>query len=417
MKAYSSKTNPLKIAVYEYISGGGYAGQPIPQSILVEGFGMLRCLVADLKAAGHEITVLIDKRLSKLNPPLDADCTIPIFYPEEPRRFLESILQVNDATYIIAPETGQTLQTLVSAIKKAEKFSLNCKAAAINLVANKASLYRHLKERGFPTPKTVILDKDYNLNEIQDAINRDFRYPVICKPTDGAGCSGLSIIKNENQLGHAFEKIKNFSPNDRIIIQEYVKGSSASVSLLSNGKKALGISLNEQNVSFCEACGESNYFGGCIPLKHPLKQYALVLAEKVVESFSGLQGYVGVDLILSENQVSIVDINARLTTSYVGVRSVVGFNVAGAMVNAMINGELPNKGEISHAVCFKKIETPKPTTSTFSQACKLGTVISPPFPLDNNSRSYALICGEGSDAPIARLNLEDSEKRLLRILC
>jgi tyramine---L-glutamate ligase len=416
MKQYSSKTNPLKIAVYEYISGGGYAGQPIPQSALVEGFGMLRCLVADLKAAGHEMTVLIDKRLSKLNPPLAADCTIPIFYPEEPRRFLESVLQVNDATYIIAPETGQILQTLVSAIKKEEKFSLNCKAAAINLVANKASLYKHLKERGFPTPKTVILDKDYNLNEIQDAINRDFRYPVICKPTDGAGCFGLSVIKNENQLGQAFGKIKNSSPNNRIMIQEYVKGSSASVSLLSNGKKAFGISLNEQNVS-CEAEGESNYFGGCIPLKHPLKQYALVLAEKVVESFSGLQGYIGVDLILSENQVSIVDINARLTTSYVGVRAVAGFNVAGAMVNAMINGELPNKGVNSHAVCFKKIETPKPTISTFSQVCKLSTVISPPFPLDNNSKSCALICGEGSDARIARLSLVDAEKRLLRILC
>ncbi len=76
----------MKILVYEHVSGGGYAGQDISPSVLSEGFGMLRCLVEDFKAAGHEVTVLIDSRLSKLNPPIDADCIVPIFYPNEPEK-------------------------------------------------------------------------------------------------------------------------------------------------------------------------------------------------------------------------------------------------------------------------------------------------------------------------------------------
>ena len=73
---------------------------------------MLRCVVADFKAAGHEVTVLMDARISKLNPPIEADCIVPIFYPQEPEKFINNIAKINDAIYVIAPETGQTLQSL-----------------------------------------------------------------------------------------------------------------------------------------------------------------------------------------------------------------------------------------------------------------------------------------------------------------
>ena len=103
----------MKIIVYEHVSGGGYAKQPIPTSVLAEGFGMLREIVADFAAAGHEVTVLLDARIAKLHPPLEVFCILPIYLSKESERFLKNIAPINDATYIIAPETGQTLQSLV----------------------------------------------------------------------------------------------------------------------------------------------------------------------------------------------------------------------------------------------------------------------------------------------------------------
>ena len=102
----------MKIIVYEHVSGGGYAGKQISPSILSEGFGMLRKVVSDFKDAGHEVTVLLDNRLSNLNPPLNADCKVPVFYFEEPKEILTSLAKINDAIYVIAPETGKTLQSL-----------------------------------------------------------------------------------------------------------------------------------------------------------------------------------------------------------------------------------------------------------------------------------------------------------------
>ena len=87
----------------------------------------------------------------------------------------------------------------------------------------------------------------------------------------------------------------------------------------------------------------SSYEGGVVPFDHPLKQEAFAVAEKVVESISGLRGYVGVDLVLTQDKPFVVDVNPRLTTSYVGLRKVAGFNVAEALVNAVLNGKLPDK--------------------------------------------------------------------------
>ena len=84
----------MKIILYEYASGGGYAGQQLPIGILAEGFGMLRSVVTDCKANGHEVTILLDARLSNLNPPIDADYTFPVMHPEEPEKLLTGLAKI-----------------------------------------------------------------------------------------------------------------------------------------------------------------------------------------------------------------------------------------------------------------------------------------------------------------------------------
>lgn len=406
----------MKVIVYEHVSGGGYAGQPVPPGVLAEGFGMLRSLIADFKASGHEVTVLLDARISKLNPPINADCTVPILYPKEPEKFLTSIAKINDAIYIIAPESGQTLQSLMELVEKTGKPSLNCKSAAIAKVADKAVLYQNLRKNGFPTPKTLLLNITDSLAQIEQAIKRELNYLVIFKPVDGVGCSGLSIVKDEAQNQKALAKIKAESKDTRFIAQEFINGESASVSVLSTGKKALAISLNKQNVTLAGPDAVSSYNGGCVPFGHPLKQEAFALAEKVVESFPGLWGYIGVDLILTQDKPYVVDVNPRLTTSYVGLRKVASFNVAEAIVNAVLKSKLPTEHENCNRACFSKIETSKPTIHAFQKATKLGTIVSPPFPLKDNVKSCALVIGEGDSLDDAGMNLEEAKKHLLNII-
>jgi tyramine---L-glutamate ligase len=405
----------LKVLVYEHVSGGGYAGQDISPSVLSEGFSMLRCLVEDFKTAGHEVTVLIDSRLSKLNPPINADCIVPIFYPNEPEKFLGSISKINDAIYVIAPETGQTLQSFVELAEQTGKRSLNCESHAIEKAADKTVLYELLKKLGV-LPKTVILGLDDGLVKIIETIKKNLGYPLIVKPADGVGCSGLSVVKDEIQFAEAIKKINTVSTSKRFIAQEFIRGEAASVSLLSTGKKAIALSLNKQNVNLDIPEATSNYEGGDVPFEHWLKQEAFKIAEKIIEAFSNLKGYVGVDFVFTEHKPFVVDVNPRLTTSYIGLRKVARFNIAEALVNAVLKDTLPTKIENKGFASFSKVEISKPTITKFQKSAQMTAVVSPPFPINENEKSIALIIGEGATLNDAKMHLEETKKSLHNII-
>jgi predicted ATP-grasp superfamily ATP-dependent carboligase len=66
--------------------------------------------------------------------------------------------------------------------------------------------------------------------------------------------------------------------------------------------------------------GRFHYRGGRVPLTEPLASRALSLARKAVDCVPGLFGYVGVDLVLGDAGDWVIEINPRLTTSYLGLR-------------------------------------------------------------------------------------------------
>ena len=398
----------MKVIVYEHVSGGGYCGQLIPPGFLAEGFAMLRSIVADFKAAGHTVTVMLDDRLAKLNPPIEADFVVPVSYSYEPQRFLTNIAKINDATYVIAPESGKALQTFVELMEKTEKITLNCESETIGKVGDKAVLYEKLEDTSFLVPKTLVLEYDNAMEQVLHKLS----YPLILKPVDGVGASGLSIVNEFGQVGKALLKIGKESTSKRFIVQEFIEGEQVSVSLLSTGKKAVAASLNKQNMVIAGPDGLSSYEGGIVPFEHPRKHDAYAVAEKVVELFPGLRGYVGVDLILTENAVFIVDFNPRLTTSFVGLHKVANFNVAEALINSVLFGKLPLKPEIHGVACFSKQEISLLTNEGYRRALNVAGMVSPPFPLQENIKSCALIMGYGKNCKSACLLLEEAKKQL-----
>ncbi len=324
---------------------------------------MLRCVVADFRAAEHQVTVLLDSRLYRLSPPLEANYTSQVLYADEPKELLLNLAKNNDAIYVIAPETGHTLQSYVELAEQTKKTSLNSPSDAIAKVADKAAFYLNLQKNGYPTPKTLLLNVADSPQQVEQAIASQLAYPIIFKPMDGAGCSGISLIDCAQDIAVALVKIRVETKNPQFIVQERAAGESVSVSLLSNGTKAVAITLNRQQITLA-AEAESSYVGGCVPFEHPKKAEAMALAERVVESF-GLRGYVGVDLVLGQEKIFVLDVNARLTSSYVGLRQVVSFNVAHALIEAVTMGKLPDKLRTLGVACFSKTQIPQPNSAVY----------------------------------------------------
>jgi len=417
MDKQSSKSfSKLEILIYEHVSGGGYSDQPLPPSVLAEGYAMLRSLIADFKAAGHETTVLLDERISRLDAPLDADIVIPVCHSEEPEKIITSISKINDASYIIAPETSRILEEKVKLVEQNGKMSLNCKSNAISQVADKASFYETLQAMGFPIPKSLILNSDGATADVLQTIKKALKFPLIFKPIDGTSCSGISVVNEDDQIEQAISKIRQVTSSKSFIVQEFIDGASASVSLISNGKKAIPLSLNSQSLILSPPYAESRYEGGCVPFSHSLEQEAFVLAQKVVEAFPGLRGYIGVDVVLTEFQVFVIEVNPRLTTSYVGLRQLGVFNIAQLLVGAVVEGKLPKKIKTCGAACFSKVELPTPKLELFKHVAQSDNIVSPPFPLDSYAKVCALVIGQGSDLTEAKNRLEEAKKNLQNII-
>jgi predicted ATP-grasp superfamily ATP-dependent carboligase len=397
----------MRTLIYEYASGGGL--KPVPSSVLCEGFGMLRTLVSDLTSAGHQVTVLLNEDISKLNPPINADFVVPLYSPEEPNKFLAALAAINNSVYIVAPETKQTLYSLVKTIEETGKTSFNNTSKSIGQASNKVALNDFLKTRGFPALQTLILKTTDRLEENTKAISK-LNFPVILKPIDDVSCGGICLIKNRSQIETAIKK----THADVFLAQEYIKGIDASVSLICTGKDALPISLNQQDVLLATPEADSKYDGGLVPFDHPQKEAAFRIAREIAVFF-GFCGYVGVDFVLTDDEVFAVDVNPRLTTSYVGLSEVANFNVAQAIVDAVLTGKLPSELSFNGYCCFSKIETTNPTVEALKEIFKMPTVLSPPFP-DASGKTHALLFSKASSVEKAKLGVQEAKKELLRII-
>src|SRR5205814_3910149 len=97
------------------------------------------------------------------------------------------------------------------------------------------------------------------------------------------------------------------------------------------------------------------YFGGRLPLEENLDARARRLALAAAAALPNPGGYIGVDLVLGDaadgSGDRVIEINPRLTTSYVGLRALSRTNLAAAML-AVASGQSPNLGFDSESVEF-----------------------------------------------------------------
>ncbi|TRO52259.1 ATP-grasp domain-containing protein [Candidatus Bathyarchaeota archaeon] len=401
----------LKLLVYEHISGGGHADKALPASVLSEGFSMLRTLTADFKAAGHNVTTILDTHIARFSPPIFANCIIPVISCREAQEKISKLSKQADATYIIAPETDGVLQSFVDTLEQTGVVSLNCGTSAINKVSDKAGFYLHMKKLGLSVPNTLTFIVSDDSKEIAKSVRDCLGFPAVFKPSNGVSCSGISVVRNEEQVAGAVAKIKADSREKRFLVQELVKGIAASVTVFSVGSRVVPVSLNRQDVVIETHEAFSNYNGGLVPLYHPKQAEAFEVAKKLVKSVRGLNGYVGVDFVLTEKEAVVEEVNPRLTTSYVGLRQVVNFNPAQAIINAVVKRELPTQVERCGFAYFSKVETPAPTVATLQKIYGIDEVVSPPFPISDVAS--ALVASYGSTLQKATARFREAKKRLL----
>ncbi len=332
----------MNILIFEFATATGVQDP----SITAEGRAMLEGLLLDLQDMG--VDYLVSEDVSGIN---GGSCR-PITIGKDLGHWLDGEIQNYDACLPIAPEEDYMLYHLTRKIEDKGVKVIGSNSNAVMTCSNKFKTYKHFKNNSniIKTEKVVFnhLEEYKNLKGYKKIFHEHSK--MVVKPADGVSCSGVQVIKSFEELLEAVVTIKRLTNLPYFLLQDFVEGTPASVSLLSNGKTALPLSLNSQKVGLNN--GKLAYNGGTVPLEHKLSEKAKDIAKRAVESVEGLRGYMGVDMILGEDAY-IVEINSRLTTPYTALRKILNFNLGKAIINS-VNGKLPPKVVLDGTLTLKK---------------------------------------------------------------
>lgn len=313
----------MRLLVLEFTTASSLELDP-PESWLREGRAMLKGLLEDLASFDEVLpSVVLPEREAALAP----SRAVRIDPRPDAETAFRRVLETSDAALVIAPETGGLLARYARLADAAGVRWLGCPERWIHAFSDKMLAARLLE------PWSIETRSPGGFSESGS--------PRVLKPRDGAGSLFTARLPATDVAAGA-ALLRGMGFEGELVEQPFHEGAPASIAL---------IARKNADPIFLPACAQSmdvercptrdridllHYRGGRIPVREDWDRRARRLAAVVVERCPELEGYVGVDVILGEKSDGsddrIVEVNPRLTTSYVGYRAIHGVQVAAAML-------------------------------------------------------------------------------------
>ena len=315
----------MRIFLFEFVTGGGFLDLPdlpMPEGTLLrEGRAMWRAVHEDLSRLEHvEVHSLRDGRLvDQLS-----ECGNVTSVSSHVREAFLGLAIACDFTLVIAPEFERLLWAYVSGIEALGVRLLGANTHFIEIATDKTATAERLATHGIRVPPGKLLAAG-------DAVPSDFPLPAVRKVNDGAG-SMVELIRSND-----------VDPSDRVTrIEQYRQGISCSVSFFC--RSDVSPIACPPMLQILTADDHMEYLGGKRLMDEQLATRAANLATGAIQAMPATTGYVGVDLVLGAcergSEDYVIEINPRLTTSYVGLREIAHANLGEAMISIAQGSEM-----------------------------------------------------------------------------
>jgi len=317
------------IFLWEYLCGGAVENPRSYGSLFEEGRAMLFALLEDFSRCGKfDLVTTCEASLQCEIDNLDTNArSIPVGSSAEELALFSQLAKEADFTFAIAPETAGVLLSRRDLVDLSGGSFVGCGREAIAICGDKWRTFQRLEKTDIPQIPTRLLPM---VNDFQR-----LTYPLVCKPRDGAGCCDTFLVRDKEELR---ELVKSGSLDvDRTILQPFVEGIGFSVAALFERSEVVELlpavrhRMNYERTISCCAMEIDPAF------RVPASIGRIV--ETVGHAIAGFEGYVGLDFILPKGNSSVpvlVEINPRLTTSYLEYRKAEAESLAERLLEASI---------------------------------------------------------------------------------
>lgn len=214
---------------------------------------------------------------------------------------------------VVAPETDGVLAQSVAMLQATGIGILNGFGDFLRCASNKYETARVFAVAGVPHPPTWTYES-VPLEDLPSASR------WVVKPRDGCGTEDVAVHDTIEQALAAADKTPH-------LIQPWIEGRPVSVAVIVGSNDLTVLPAVSQNMS----AEDITYKGGCGPLGEDDQRRAANLARTAIQALPRtIRGFVGLDLILGHDPADdcVIEVNPRVTTSYVGLRKIVEGNLA-----------------------------------------------------------------------------------------
>lgn len=311
----------MKIFAYEFITGGGLAGEPLPPGLAREGDLMAQALARDLRGVpGVEVWMSRDPRL----PDLDGVNNLRPETGETPLSAYARMIRKCDAAWPVAPETGGVLEALSRVTLTNGLALLGSRPEAVAVAASKRATAQRLAGSGIAVVPAFVGGESLP----------DIAGPWVVKPEDGAGSTDTFLWPDRAQAAAWLA-----ARGSGFIAQPWVAGKALSLSALFADGEARLLAVNRQHLAVSRGRVALEALS-VNALTDPDGRFA-GLAAAVAEALPGLWGYCGIDLVDTPAGAVVVEVNPRLTTSWCALGEALGCNPAALVLQLLETGRLP----------------------------------------------------------------------------
>ena len=305
-------TTSGRIFLFEYLTGGGlFRDDLLPDqwpSLVVEGSTMRDAVLEDITRTGRSVTIMCDERLPGPNSTTVTTAsgpsirTLSVSGKDVFDNVFERALANCDEAWIIAPELGGAHLELTERAE-AQVPLVSPGRDVVRLASDKQSTADFLRGRGIRTPQGEV-----------SSSRLAPRGQLVRKPNDGVGSLDIRLVGEHER--HLIEELVDL--NRKVRIEEFIEGPAFSVSVLGSPTGFLVLEPCDQKIS---DDGNFRYLGGQLPVSSASTRRELCkTAALVAQSLPRWHGYLGLDMVVGSEGAYVIEINPRLTTSYVGLR-------------------------------------------------------------------------------------------------
>jgi predicted ATP-grasp superfamily ATP-dependent carboligase len=304
---------PLRVLFIEHLTVSPPA-DVAANSLADEGWAMLESAARDVsELPGMTVAAAVHQSRDgrRLGPAVEA-----IAVGDDAMKELAQVAAAFDGVIIVAPEIDGIASRWTKSLEAAGATLLSPPSQFVDWASDKLDVARTLAAL---SPATWMTREAFQLSSIIRTSAERF----VVKPRDGVGAMFTLAVDWAN-LSSAIDWIRANGCRGELVIQPRIVGDAVSVAVVGREGRAPIVlptahqEIEETKIAELPTATRFHYRGGLVPLAG-FDDRIRRLVDELWRKVDPFDGWFGLDLVLADDGDDvIVDVNPRLTTSYLG---------------------------------------------------------------------------------------------------